>query len=592
LCTRMNRFVALTLLCSWSSLALTLQSNEKAAANPIRKVVTLLQDMQAEITAEGEKEKDLFDKFMCYCNGNTDGMSKSAADAGQAIVELQSKLEAEKAEKSQLDQELIQHKQDREAAKNDLATATSIREKEHQDYVDATGDQKANLDALNGALSALEKGMGKSFLQSGSERLMRLRKVAQSASIDDYDRSSVLSFLSGKQNPFGDYGAQSGEIVGILKAMRDEMDKDLNGVVSDEKAAAASFEGTSAAKKAEIQAASEAIESKTERTGALAVSIVTTKNDIEDTTAEMSDTQAFLANLKAQCETKKKEWAQRSQLRAEEIKAISEVIAILNDDDALDIFKKTLSLSQAKSSMAFLQRRSATSVARRARDILSAQKGTAHATQLALIENSLKAKAVDFTKVLKMVDDMQALLATEQTDDDNQMSFCEKDLDRTATEKADTESAIAASAALIEETESASATLADEVAQLQKDVKALDAAVADATEQRKNEHGEYVQFQTENNAALQLIEKAKNRLFKLYRPNLYKEAPKQELTDEEKILASSGRSDLIATTAEPGFMRVRRSGRWPSSRSPRALLRRRPRRRGTRTRRRTVRAMA
>lgn len=33
------------------------------------------------------------------------------------------------------------------------------------------------------------------------------------------------------------------------------------------------------------------------------------------------------------------------------------------------------------------------------------------------------------------------------------------------------------------------------------------------------------------------------------RPNLYKEAPKRELTDEEKILASSGRSDLIATEA-------------------------------------------
>ena len=55
--------------------------------------------------------------------------------------------------------------------------------------------------------------------------------------------------------------------------------------------------------------------------------------------------------------------------------------------------------------------------------------------------------------------------------------------------------------------------------------------------------GDFLQFQTENNAALQLIEKAKNRLYKFYRPNLYKEAPKQELTDEEKILAASGRHD-------------------------------------------------
>ena len=38
--------------------------------------------------------------------------------------------------------------------------------------------------------------------------------------------------------------------------------------------------------------------------------------------------------------------------------------------------------------------------------------------------------------------------------------------------------------------------------------------VAEATEQRKEEHSEFLTFQTENNAALQLIEKAKNALNK------------------------------------------------------------------------------
>merc|ERR1719486_1026846 len=137
----MMRVTAL-LLCSWSPPALTLRTE----ANPIRKVVTLLQDMQKEIEAEGEKEKGLYDKFMCYCDGNTDGMSKSAEEATQSITELKSKLEAEKAEKSQLDQELIQHKTDRESAKADLETATSIREKEHAEFAASTGDQKADLD--------------------------------------------------------------------------------------------------------------------------------------------------------------------------------------------------------------------------------------------------------------------------------------------------------------------------------------------------------------------------------------------------------------------------------------------------------------
>jgi len=102
-----------------------------------------------------------------------------------------------------------------------------------------------------------------------------------------------------------------------------------------------------------------------------------------------------------------------------------------------------------------------------------------------------------------------------------------------------------------------SATLASEIAGLEKEIKDLDKAVAEATETRKEEHAEFLTFQTENNAAVQLIDKAKNALNKFYRPNLYKEAPKRELTEEEKILAASGRSDMIATVAPEVFAQVR-----------------------------------
>merc|ERR1719407_105672 len=189
-------------------------------------------------------------------------------------------------------------------------------------------------------------------------------------------------------------------------------------------------------------------------------------------------------------------------------------------------------------------------VALRARNVLATlQKGAAHESQLALIEFSLKSKKVDFSKVVAMIDGMVGVLGNEQKDDDAQKDYCVKSLETSEKEKADTESAIATSEAAIEEMTQSSANLAEEIANLQAEVKALDKAVAEATEQRKEEHADFLTFQTENNAAVQLIEKAKNRLFKFYRPTMYKEAPKRELTDEEKILAASGRSDMIATAA-------------------------------------------
>merc|ERR1719498_1993652 len=156
--------------------------------------------------------------------------------------------------------------------------------------------------------------MGKSLLQSQGTSA-RLHKIVESSSaVDNYERNAVLSFLG--QNPFGDYSSQSGEIVGILKTMKDDMDKDLNGAISTEEAAVSSHEGLVAAKKSEITAASQAIEAKTKRTGALAVSIVTTSGDIKDTTSELNDTQAFLANLASECASKKSEWDERSKMRA------------------------------------------------------------------------------------------------------------------------------------------------------------------------------------------------------------------------------------------------------------------------------------
>merc|ERR1719197_1701506 len=195
----------------------------------------------------------MYDKFMCYCDGNTGEMQKSVEEASQRITELKAKLESSIAEKEQLDQELIQHKQDREAATQDLAKATAIREKEHAEYLELTGESKENLDAMTAAIAALEKGMGGGFLQSKTSLMDRLHKILNSAqSLDAYQRSTVTASLSGG--------------------------------VGDEEKAAAGYAELAAAKKEEISAAGSAIESKPQRSGTLAVTITTTKGDIKDTT--------------------------------------------------------------------------------------------------------------------------------------------------------------------------------------------------------------------------------------------------------------------------------------------------------------------
>merc|ERR1719326_139151 len=128
--------------------------------------------------------------------------------------------------------------------------------------------------------------------------------------------------------------------------MLEEMEGDLATAKKDEATAKAGFEELSAAKAAEIEAATAAIESKTKRSGEVAVEIVQTADDLEDTQADVAETQKFLGDLDKQCASKKAEWGERQKMRAEEVAAVGMAIKVLNDDDALDLFKKTMSFAQ------------------------------------------------------------------------------------------------------------------------------------------------------------------------------------------------------------------------------------------------------
>jgi len=275
---------------------------------------------------------------------------------------------------------------------------------------------------------------------------------------------------------------------------------------------------------------------------------VQTADDLEDTQADVAETQKFLGDLGAQCAAKKGEWSERQKMRAEEVAAVGMAISVLNDDDALDIFKKT---AFVQTEYGFLQKSSEHSKALRARNVLIslAQKSTSHQSQLSLMASLLKTKAVDFSKITGMIDEMVVILGKEQEDDASQLEFCEAEFTKSAAEKKETTESLASLGASLEEMGATVDTLAKEIETLQAEIKSLDHTVAEATEQRKAEHETFTSESAENQAATQLVEKAKNILNKFYRPNLYKAPPKRELTAEEQILASSGRSDLIATEA-------------------------------------------
>jgi chromosome segregation ATPase len=126
-----------------------------------------------------------------------------------------------------------------------------------------------------------------------------------------------------------------------------------------------------------------------------------------------------------------------------------------------------------------------------------------------------------------MIDDMVALLGKEQKDDDTQKEFCRDEFDRTADEEVAAKEKVAAITASIEESTDELAQVTEEIATLKQEIKDIDKAVAQATEQRKEEHEESVTAAQMSQAALQLVDKAKSRLAKFYNPAFVQETPPQ-----------------------------------------------------------------
>jgi len=254
------------------------------------------------------------------------------------------------------------------------------------------------------------------------------RAIAANMQMTDDDRQSVLSFLSGSSQSDGGYIPKSNEVVGILKNMKESFDSDLAAVEQQESEAAKIFADLISAKTKEVESLSASIEKKTARVGELDLEVVHMKNDLTSTQAALIEDQQFLKDLEGDCDGKKAEYDERVKTRSEELVAIRETINILSDDDALDLFKKTL---PGPSSASFAQLGGSASTVRRARALalIREVQGRFPKGDLDFVALAIQGKKFGLEKVIKMIDEMVATLKAEQQDDDSKVEYCSKQLD-------------------------------------------------------------------------------------------------------------------------------------------------------------------
>merc|ERR1719161_1356092 len=141
--------------------------------------------MQKKVVAEGEKEEELFEKFMCYCKNGKGALESSIEQAKQTNDQLASSIKETDATLKQMKADLKTAQTNRAAAKTAVAKATALREKEASAFATESGELEANIAATKKATSAIENGMSGSFLQTSAASVLKQLSITMDISSMD-----------------------------------------------------------------------------------------------------------------------------------------------------------------------------------------------------------------------------------------------------------------------------------------------------------------------------------------------------------------------------------------------------------------------
>mmetsp|Transcript_30543 Transcript_30543/g.85675 ORF Transcript_30543/g.85675 Transcript_30543/m.85675 type:complete len:754 (+) Transcript_30543:68-2329(+) len=318
-----------------------------------------------------------------------------------------------------------------------------------------------------------------------------------------------------EQGYYPSYAAQSGEIVGILKQLKDEMEADLSEAQKHESARAEEFDVLRKAKTAQIEAGEKMEEQKEDELAKTANELAEAKEDLGQEQAILANNEAFLKNVKVTCADADKNWEERKAARQAEIVAVTETIGILTEDEAKDAAAGTYSLLQRGSA-----RRAAaesSEVQHRRREAARALREVAaktHSPELSMLANTVELDA--FAKVKKAIDDMIVMLKKQMEDEVKKNDWCKAEFKENEMSTMKTEDLKADLAAHIAELENTIKTLEQEIAAHRKELERAQAELQGAGLSRKAENLDYQTTVADQTATIAVLKKALTRLSKYY----------------------------------------------------------------------------
>merc|ERR1719380_513035 len=228
--------------------------------------------MIKQLEKEAEEDEEIYEKLACWCETNDKEKTKAIADAEALIETLTSTISELAATSARLSTEIKNLEGEVKEEQDALDQATALRAKELAEFNAEEKDALLNIQALKNAIIVLSKhNPGAALSQvstSQAENIAQLlatqmqKNMAMFEGVFTPSQKRVISaFVQSPEDYFDaeptfkqSYAPASGQILGILKQMKETFENNLSQSQKDELANQKAFEDLKEAKEGEITA--------------------------------------------------------------------------------------------------------------------------------------------------------------------------------------------------------------------------------------------------------------------------------------------------------------------------------------------------
>jgi hypothetical protein len=530
---------ALTLLAA----AMAGRVTSDAAESPVERVIDLLKNLKSQVETEGTSEATSYNEFACFCKDKNTAKVNSIDTRETESSRLTASIKQLTAKTAELSASIQATEASLAAHEASLARATELRDKERAVYEETHLDTSNAVSGLKDAIDSIS-GSKKAGLTQVKSKVQKVMVLADAAGLVSKDSDQVASLLQEMPEvPDEDYSFHSSGIIDLLKDLHKEWTEKKTKLENEEDAASGAFNKAAEAKRKEIQADKDLIETETGDLAEAKSSLATDDADLTEETALLKDDNTYLRDLTEQCERKAREWDQRSALRGNELAALSKALEII-EGTVLDRetnsgagMRPDLSLAQKPAKTAMVQEEDDYSdvVFTQLKAVRKVQLDQPHQDPLrnkvismlkskgakmnsaVLSVMAMKLAADPFAKVKTLIQQLIERLVREKTDEATQKGWCDTELAKAEHDRwyrhTDTESLSSNIGVL----EARKGSLETKAVELKSSIKDLNKALTDATKIRSDEKADNKATLTNASEGLEALKQAITVLKDFYR---------------------------------------------------------------------------